>query len=181
VFLKHGWLKALRVTRNPEDMPIPAFLIRSDTHRDSSLSQFAKTILKHPHRKTVGDVTLRELCGAIDQPHGVYVFFKPGGEVEYVGKATSRSFIERLPAHFDPREAAWFNTLTRRLQQFQASTYATALAEALELKVILVGVESTRLSSALEKFLRTALEPRLNHRSRQQKDPDPNTRLSDLI
>jgi hypothetical protein len=162
-------------------MTMPAFLIRSETHRNSSLAQFAETIRNHPHRKTVGDVTLRELCGAIDQPHGVYVFFNQSRGVEYVGKATSRSFIERLPAHFDPREAAWFNTLTRRLQQVQPSTYSTALETALELQVILVGVGSTQLSSALERFLRTSLAPRLNCRRRQPNDPDPNTRLSDLI
>lgn len=162
-------------------MPTPAFLIRSDTHLGSSLSGFADTILNHTHRKTVGDVTLRELCGAIDQPHGVYVFFKKTGEVEYVGKATSRSFIERLPAHFDPRENSWFNTLTRRLQKSQASIYPTALAEALELKVILVGVGSAQLSSALERFLRTDLKPRLNCRRWHPNDPDLNTLLSDLI
>ena len=162
-------------------MPTPAFLICSDNHLNSSLTQFENTILKHPHRKTVGDVALRELCGALEQPHGVYVFFNQNGKVEYVGKATSRSFIERLPAHFDPRENAWFNTLTRRLQGCQQITYPSALAAALELKVILVGIGNTQLSSQLERFLRTSLIPRLNSRRRQQDDPDPATRLSDLI
>lgn len=44
--------------------------------------------------------------------NGVYVF-KIDNQVVYVGKTASRSFIERIPAHFDFRELAWMNSLLK--------------------------------------------------------------------
>ncbi|GBE18670.1 hypothetical protein BMS3Abin16_01276 [archaeon BMS3Abin16] len=43
----------------------------------------------------------------IDPNTGVYILSKKG-KVQYVGKCGSKSFQERVPAHFDIRSDAWF-------------------------------------------------------------------------
>ena len=43
---------------------------------------------------------------------GVYIF-KNGTDFYYVGDCSSRSFIERIPCHFDTRPEAWMNTLVK--------------------------------------------------------------------
>ena len=35
--------------------------------------------------------------------NGIYIVHS-GTKIDYVGKATSRSFVERIPAHFDSRK-----------------------------------------------------------------------------
>ncbi len=50
-------------------------------------------------------------------PNGVYLFFEKEDSKEteclYVGKCSSRSFIERIPSHFDAREKAWFHSFLK--------------------------------------------------------------------
>jgi hypothetical protein len=48
--------------------------------------------------------------------HGVYVF-KEKTEIRYVGKASSRPFIERVPAHLDTRGYGWMNTMLKYLSK----------------------------------------------------------------
>ena len=48
--------------------------------------------------------------------HGIYVFKSQKGEV-YVGKCTSRSFVERIAAHFDNRDNAWMNTILKKISK----------------------------------------------------------------
>ncbi len=52
---------------------------------------------------------------------GVYVF-KQGKDIFYVGKSSSRSFVERIPAHFDLRHGVWFNTILRYVADHRTST-----------------------------------------------------------
>lgn len=46
--------------------------------------------------------------------NGVYVFKDIERNI-YVGKCSSRNFVERIPAHFDIRHNGWFNSLLRNL------------------------------------------------------------------
>ncbi|CEM63370.1 hypothetical protein [Treponema phagedenis] len=48
--------------------------------------------------------------GSFAPTHGVYLFLNENKEVLYVGKNSARSYIERIPAHFDVRFAAWMNS-----------------------------------------------------------------------
>ncbi len=70
----------------------------------------------------VSELTLYDLVFFNDQAiHtgcGVYIF-KEGSNIYYIGKCSRRSFIERIPAHFDTRTNAWFNTLVKRVVQFK--------------------------------------------------------------
>ena len=117
-------------------------------------------------KKVVGQIELRELASLRDYPNGIYLFYKSGGqrdELVYVGKATSRSFIERIPAHFDSREDAWMNSLPKHaMRSEKLGTYQDALALALSLKVLLLGVQGKSEGGRMEGVLRSFLAPRYN-------------------
>jgi hypothetical protein len=48
--------------------------------------------------------------------HGIYIF-KKGTENIYIGKASSRPFIERVPAHLDIRRNGWMNNMLKYLSK----------------------------------------------------------------
>jgi hypothetical protein len=136
------------------------YFIAFEQHRSKSLSEFA-AILRSVPKKSVGSVQIAELCA--DYPHGLYLFFNEAEEPWYVGKATSRSFIERVPSHFVQREEAWFNTLPKRIMTVcQLSPYSEALTLALTLRLVLIGIENKRTATKLEQALRGFLQPKLN-------------------
>lgn len=91
-----------------------------------------------------------------------------GSELWYVGKCTSRSFIERIPSHFDQREEAWFSTVPKRIRSFAQKpiSYAGAHAQALELNLVLIGIHQTSVAKRLETALRSYLKPKLNTANR---------------
>lgn len=70
--------------------------------------------------KSIKELTLKDFLffpsSGEFQPvtNGVYVFFRKKDDKDttvYVGKTSSRAFIERIPAHFDARGKLWFNSL----------------------------------------------------------------------
>ena len=62
--------------------------------------------------KTLVSLTLNDL--AIYPGIGIYLFYNMRNELIYVGKCTSKSFIERVPSHFDCRKHAQFATVAKR-------------------------------------------------------------------
>lgn len=65
----------------------------------------------------VGDLRVHQLIS--EDPnlnHGIYVFKSQKGDI-YVGKCTSRSFVERISAHFDNRDGAWMNTILKKISK----------------------------------------------------------------
>ena len=79
----------------------------------------------HPARKRgywgdpLSRLTLQDLAVHNEglPSNGLYIFYNCTGvlpTVMYVGKCTSRSFLERIPSHLESREECWFNTLTTR-------------------------------------------------------------------
>ena len=69
-------------------------------------------------------ITLRDLAVHNEglPSNGLYVFYRAEGVlpvVMYVGKCTSRSFLERIPAHLESREECWFNTLSCRAKEWK--------------------------------------------------------------
>ena len=89
--------------------------------------------------------------------HGIYVFKSQKGDV-YVGKCTSRSFVERIAAHFDNRDNAWMNTILKKISKSQNITIQesyTYFLNSFELVLIPFNtnlIEKTRVN-ALEKEL----------------------------
>jgi hypothetical protein len=143
-------------------MTIPSFFLPYESHANESLSGFLVT-LRTAASKPVGDVTIRDLCAMEKYPNGLYFFF--GGEphgLQYVGKCTSRSFVERIPSHFDQREKAWFNTLPTRLV-CEGVPYPAALAAALNFHVVLLGgITDGAVARKLEGVFRNTYCPKLN-------------------
>ena len=100
-----------------------------ENFRGNSIEDASRTFIewtkKHPARKQgrwgvpLNRITLRDLAVHNQglPSNGLYIFYRVDGPmpiVMYVGKCTSRSFLERVPAHLESREVCWFNTLTKR-------------------------------------------------------------------
>lgn len=70
--------------------------------------------------KKVNELLITDLIfdknDAIKVNHGVYIF-KNKDQIVYVGKTSSRSFVERIPCHFDNRDEAWMNSLLKLLSK----------------------------------------------------------------
>ncbi|MCD6591019.1 MAG: hypothetical protein J7K72_03525 [Candidatus Aenigmarchaeota archaeon] len=75
--------------------------------------------------KKLSDLSIKDLIflengKPICPGHGVYIFYdlsKKDGRIAYVGRCESRSFIERIPSHFDIREDAWMNQLITKYRE----------------------------------------------------------------
>lgn len=92
--------------------PIPTIIYSKENH-DYLIEQ----ICGHSGKR-LNDVHLKDFI--LEEPkdcnlhHGIYIF-KKASEIRYVGKASSRPFIERVPAHLDTRGNSWMNTMLRYL------------------------------------------------------------------
>ncbi|HEX2830220.1 MAG TPA: hypothetical protein VHP37_28025 [Burkholderiales bacterium] len=145
-----------------------------DRYLNGPLSEL-KTAILNTQKPRVGDVRLRDFASTASKPSGVYVFCNAaqGGTPLYVGKASSRSFAERIPMHFDPRPLSWMNNFTRKFngQERFRGIYADALAHAFDQYLILIGLDIVPAADAaaqrarickLETILRRYLQPELN-------------------
>ncbi|WP_218154550.1 hypothetical protein [Nitrosomonas eutropha] len=136
--------------------------------RADTLAIFSSRLLQLP-KKRVGDVTLSELCSFSEYPNGLYFFFDEENHLWYVGKSTSRSFIERVPSHFDTREDAWFNTLPKKIMDVcSIGEYVDAHSLGLSLHLVLLGVKEKQTAINLEGALRDYLQPELNKAKKQK-------------
>lgn len=61
----------------------------------------------------IRDLKLTDLVLPANQCNGIYFFVSPNDDVVYVGKASSRSFVERIGGHFDLRAGNWFSSFLR--------------------------------------------------------------------
>ena len=61
----------------------------------------------------IRDLKLTDLVLPANQCNGIYFFVSPNDSVVYVGKASSRCFVERLGGHFDLRAGNWFSSFLR--------------------------------------------------------------------
>lgn len=69
--------------------------------------------IKNSDGKKIADLTLKELVFDGDKftGNGVYILKDHTKKIRYIGKATSRPFVERLAGHLDLREVAGFNNV----------------------------------------------------------------------
>ena len=142
-------------------MKAPAFYFDYDAVSACSLTQF-EAVLRVTPRKRLGNITLAELS-ATPKPIGLYFLFDDQQCLQYVGKSSSRSFIERIPSHLDPRPDGWFNTLPKKLiARSPHIDYRSALEHALGLDLVLLGVPQQPIIQRLETTLRSYLQPALN-------------------
>ncbi|MFA7268965.1 MAG: hypothetical protein WC073_06450 [Sterolibacterium sp.] len=143
-------------------MTCPSFYVSIQEHCTDTLAEFASR-LQRCTKKSVGSVEIGELCSITDCPNGVYVFYDDQDVPWYVGKASSRSFVERIPSHFDPRADGWFGTLPKRIMSICKTTdYCDAIQLGLSLRLVLIGVQTKDVATKVENVLRTYLQPMLN-------------------
>lgn len=93
--------------------------------------------------------------------HGIYIFKNDSQEI-YVGKCTSRSFVERISAHFDNRDGAWMNTILKKISKSKNITIQEAYFFFLEsYQLVLIPVDPEIITktqiNALEKELITRI------------------------
>jgi hypothetical protein len=79
---------------------------------NSLLEAVVNTCGKKMKEVLLGDFILNKPDG-YDLNHGVYIFKDSSSNIMYVGKASSRPFIERIPAHLDTRARGWFNYMLK--------------------------------------------------------------------
>ena len=140
----------------------PDFFIAIEDHLDCTLRDFSRHLAQMP-KKPVGTVTISELCSVSEYPNGLYFLFDEQGNLGYVGKSTSRSFVERIRSHFDQRPDAWFNTLPKKIVKVaQLAAYADGHAAGLRMGLVLVGVKDKQRALNLETALRGFMSPRFN-------------------
>jgi hypothetical protein len=143
-------------------MQLPSYFIRFEDVRLLTAEQFAEKLASIP-KKAVGSVSIAELCAPVEYPNGLYFYFDEDHVLQYIGKSSSRSFVERIPAHFDQRFDGWFNTLPKKLMEHQGFTeYLAAHARALEMQLVFLGMKSRESINRLETMLRSCLQPALN-------------------
>jgi hypothetical protein len=123
-------------------MNMPPYFLTYDDCKDMTFAAL-KEKLSGMEKRAAKDIALGELCAVTNYPNGIYLFYGDNDQLWYVGKATSRSFIERIPSHFDAREEAWFNTLPRKIQAKDGIDYPYAHQKALSLKLVLIGIPCT--------------------------------------
>ncbi len=151
------------------------FFLAYEHYADRTVSQFKEEIEK-TKTKYLHDVTISELCSMPDHPNGLYFIFGDNpSELKYIGKCTGRSFIERIPSHFDQREDSWFGTLPKRVRK-EGHSYHEAVEECLNFKIVLFGVQDKDITCRLERIFIHSYRPTLN-KVKKFKEVNLNTTL----
>lgn len=107
-------------------------------------------------------LTLKSLLFSAETSNGVYIFKNEKNEVAYVGKCSSRSFIERIPHHFDSREKAYMNVMAKRYQALLArnsSLYECAERIIDTYSLIIIQLAGKENISKMETDLKRELQP----------------------
>ncbi len=98
------------------------YLLNYDKIKDSKISEI-KEVIDKIEGLLFSKCTISNFVFYNNNPiltgNGVYIFFKnednKNRKYLYVGKCSSRSFVERTPSHFDIRNTGWFNSYLRNL------------------------------------------------------------------
>jgi|GEM_PF-608468 hypothetical protein len=93
------------------------YLIEYSSIKDISLKEI-KIIIEGTDGLALRDLKMKDLSQfenkKIFPGLGIYIF-RNTDSILYVGKTTSRSFIDRVPSHFDLRDASKMNTFLRKV------------------------------------------------------------------
>jgi hypothetical protein len=131
--------------------------------KDATLSEVGDRL--RSVAKPFGSVTMADLVAAEPgESLGLYVFFE-GDTWIYVGKASSRAIIERVPSHLDVRPEEWFGTLLKELgkRRVPPGPPRDCVDQALALRLALLVADSPKLEIArAEDAFRHAFRPLLN-------------------
>lgn len=116
----------------------------------------------------IRDLKLTDLVLPANQCNGIYFFVSPNGNVVYVGKASSRSFVERLGGHFDLRAGNWFSSFLRAharivngvVGDLSSADYEKSYNDILDyrLKILAIDLPANQTLSAAVKHAIASLE-----------------------
>jgi hypothetical protein len=148
-------------------MPPAEFFLDYEQHSNKTIAEFKEEI-DSTKAKYLRDVTISELCSMPNHPNGLYfILGENPSELKYIGKCTSRSFIERIPSHFDQREDSWFGTLPKRVKKEDLS-YQEAIEECMNFRIVLFGIQDKNITCKLERIFIHSYQPTLNNLKRLQ-------------
>lgn len=93
--------------------------------------------------------------------HGVYLFFSTQKKCLYVGKSSSRQFIERIPCHLALGDHAWFNQLLK-FSKNEFKSYVKAIEATKKFTLLMISVKDKKKVKNIEKLLKLIIEPKYN-------------------
>lgn len=109
---------------------------------------------------------------------GIYLFYDAENKPRYIGSCLSRSFIERIPSHFDTRRGAYLNTVSKRMADSEKTVNddltSIVMSGLPKLKLILIGIpcrskHDKKIVQKVERDLIVKLRPDLNHLSHKRR------------
>lgn len=116
----------------------------------------------------IRDLKLTDLVLPANQCNGIYFFVSPNDDVVYVGKASSRCFVERLAGHFDLRAENWFSSFLRAharivngvVGDLSSADYEKSYNDILDyrLKILAIDLPANQTLSAAVKHTIASLE-----------------------
>jgi hypothetical protein len=120
--------------------------------------------------------------------NGIYLFFNNDNKCIYVGSGCSKSFVERIPAHFDVREhIGWgFRGVCKRIREEMECYWYDAAVELLKCYLYLINFKENnnkeRYCKSLEKLLIYKFrEHPLYNRSYRNRDQEINDQESLIV
>jgi len=147
--------------------------------------------------KTIGELNLFDLVFFNSEDNsfvgnGIYII-KENDEIIYIGKASSRPFIERFGGHLDLRYIGGFNNLLKKIaeRKFELEKSDETIAEAgrwlMRCKVILVCMEGKTNNSSQFEILENILidkyrkKPLLNKKYKLKYHYEGASKIRDLV
>jgi hypothetical protein len=94
-----------------------------------------------------------------DEPScGVYIFYNQEGKPCYVGKSSSRTFIERISSHLDSRKGAFFSSFLWAIAKSTRNNVTEkqlrdAYIEAIKCQIAFIHLKDKEKCIKLEKYL----------------------------
>lgn len=121
--------------------------------------------------RPIAEVTIPDLISPLPSASNGLYFFFDCATLLYIGAARSRSLVERIPAHFDPRQSAWFNVLPKRLvERAGVPDLPRAVQMACTFRLAMILDDSGRNDVLdIETVLRHVFAPTLNGHRRRRK------------
>ena len=144
------------------------YLIQYKEIMDLSINEFL-VLVEENEKIRLADLKVKDLiyCDgcSIFPGNGIYFFYHKD-QCMYVGKCSSRSFVERIPSHFDLRNEAWMNTLLKKVSKFfNIGLEKAAKKVFFEHSLILINFEgknNKEIINKTESLFRKILKPKLN-------------------
>ena len=156
------------------------FILFKDVKNKKLVDVFS--LIKKSKKIKIENIKLIDMIYMNQSLIGVYIFFDSENQPIYVGKCSSRSFLERIASHFDLRESGFMNNFLSTLieknrrksaKKITQKNLQVAFMRALECKILFIEfpIEYKSIISKFEnilirKFCNTVLNKKV-HKNNQ--------------